>query len=60
LSGLAQTRGNDSGADGILALVGGIMLTKVSGKRQPAGVWVVLFDRGGSPSGEVSLNSNTG
>jgi len=37
LSGLAQAGGNDSGADGLLALVGGVMPTRVSGRTSACG-----------------------
>jgi len=59
LSGLAQVRGRNSEADGLLGSVGGVMLTRMSGESQPAGTWVVLFDRSSSLWG-VGLLSNAG
>jgi len=37
LPGLAQAGGHDGGADGLLALVGGVMPTRVSGRTSACG-----------------------
>jgi len=51
LSGLAQARGSYGEAGGLLAFVGGVMLTRMPVEHQPAGSWVVPFDSGNSSSG---------